>query len=148
MKALLLTTSVVVAFLLGPAQAEEKVLKMKLVTKFMEKAGDGARVFGVTFTPDGTIGTKDFFIKDSEKKGEFFGLSTYSFNDGTITASFVGQELDKERNKGTYVILTGTGIYEGAKGSGGFEGLGSGAHPLKVGVYDVTLNVTVPPRSN
>ena len=95
------------AFLLGPVQAEEKVLKMKLVTKFMEKAGDGSRVFGVTFTPDGTVGTKDFFIKESEKKGEFFGLSTYSFNDGTITASFLGHDEDKDRLKGTYVILHG-----------------------------------------
>ena len=74
------------------------------------------------------------------------GLSTYSFEDGTITASFVGQEIAEGRNKGTYVILTGTGKYEGAKGGGGFEGVPARNSPVKgVGIFDITLNVTVPP---
>jgi hypothetical protein len=54
MKALILTIPVVMAFLLS-AQAEEKVVKMKLVTKFQQEAGGGAHVFGVTFQQDGTI---------------------------------------------------------------------------------------------
>lgn len=99
MKALLLAIPVVVASLLN-AQAEEKTIKMKLVTKFIEKAGDGAQMFGVTFQQDGTIGRKDFFYKDAAKKGEFVGLSTYTFPDGSITASFTGQEFGQGLRQG------------------------------------------------
>jgi hypothetical protein len=149
MKALLLTVPVVVASLLGPAKAEDKVLKMKLVTKMLSEAAGGAHYFGVTFQPDGTVGSKDYFAKAGGKKDEFVGLSTYTFPDGSVTASFSGQEYGKGRNKGTYVILTGTGVYEGAKGTGGFDGVGDEENAVKgIGVYDVTLNVTIPPRSN
>jgi hypothetical protein len=147
MKALLLAIPVVTASLLS-AQAEEKIVKMKLVTKLQQEAGGGAHVFGVTFQQDGAVGSKDFFVKPAPKKGEFLGLSTYTFEDGTITASFTGQELEKGRNKGSYVILSGSGIYEGAKGGGGFEGVGSENSPVKgVGIYDITLNVILPPRN-
>jgi hypothetical protein len=118
---------------------------MKLVTKSQQEAGGGAHEFGVTFQQDGTIGTKDFFVKDTAKEGEFVGLSTYSFEDGEINASFTGKVMEKGRDKGTYVILSGTGRYEGAKGDGGFEGVGAENSPLKVGLYDITLNVTLAP---
>ena len=39
-------------------KAEEKTIKTKLVTNFIEKAGDGAQVFGVTFQQDGSVGQK------------------------------------------------------------------------------------------
>src|SRR4028119_1632686 len=121
---------------------------MKLVTKLQQEAGGGSHVFGVTFQPDGAIGSKDYFVKPAAKKGEFVGLSTYTFEDGSITASFTGQALEKGRNKGPYVILSGTGTYEGAKGGGGFEGVGADSSPVKgVGIYDVALNVTLPPRN-
>jgi hypothetical protein len=147
MKALLLAIPVVVASLLN-AQAEDKTIKLKLVTKFIEKSGDGAQVFGVTFQQNGTVGRKDFFIKPAAKKGEFVGLSTYTFEDGSITASFTGEEVEKGHNKGSYIILGGSGIYEGAKGGGSFEGTPADSNPVKgIGVYDVTLNVTTPPRN-
>jgi hypothetical protein len=147
MKALLLAIPVVVTSLLS-AQAEEKAIKMKLITKVQQEMGGGVQVFGVTFQQDGTAGTKDFFMKGTAKKGELVGLSTYSFEDGSITASFTGQELDNGRYKGSYVILTGTGTYDGAKGTGGFEGVGPENNRLKgVGIFDITLNVTVPPKN-
>jgi hypothetical protein len=149
MKALLLALPVAVALLFGPAQAEEKLIKMKLITKSLNEAGGGAHVFGSTFQQDGTVGTKDFFIKESGNKGELVGLSTYTFADGSITASFRGEEVGKGQHRGTYVILTGTGAYTGATGTGGFEGTGAQDSPIKgVGLYDITLNVNVPARSN
>jgi hypothetical protein len=147
MKAFLLAIPVVAASLLS-AQAEEKVVKMKLVTKLQQEAAGGSHWFGVIFQRDGAIGSKDYFVKAAPKKGEFVGLSTYTFEDGSITASFTGQELEKGHDKGTYVILSGTGTYEGAKGGGGFEGVGAENSPVKgVGIYDVALNVTLPPRN-
>ena len=114
MKALLLAIPVVVASLLS-AQAEEKVIKMKLVTKVVSESPAGAQVFGVTFQENGTIGTKDFFVKPSGNNDEYVGLSTYTFEDGTITAAFRGWP-EKGREVGTYMIQTGTGRYSGAKG--------------------------------
>ena len=62
-----------------------------------------------------------------------------------MTASFSGESYGTGRDKGTYVILAGTGAYEGAKGSGNFDGVGADANAVKgVGVYDVTLNVSIP----
>ena len=144
MKPLLLAIPVVVASLFGPAQAEEQVIKMKLVTKMLQPSGDGFQVFGVTFQENGTIGTKDFFVKPSGNKDEYVGLSTYTFEDGTITAAFRGWP-EKGHEVGVYTIQTGTGRYAGAKGGGGFEGQPDGKSPLKgVGIWDITLNVTLP----
>ena len=147
MKALLLTIPVVVASLFSTAQAEEKVIKMKLITKVVSESPAGAQVFGVTFQDNGTIGTKDFFVKPSGNKDEYVGLSTYTFEDGTITAAFRGWP-EKGREIGTYMIQTSTGRYAGARGGGGFEGLPDGKSAIKgVGIWDITLNVTIPPQN-
>jgi hypothetical protein len=150
MKALLLAVPVVVASLFSSsAQSEEKVIKLKLVVKMLNEAGGGYHYHGVTFQQNGTVGSKDFFVKESGKKGHYVGLSTYTFPDGSVTAAFNDEEYGKGRDRGTYVILAGTGIYEGAKGTGSFDGVGTEENEVKgIGVYDVTLNVTVPPRSN
>lgn len=144
MKALILAIPVVVASLLSPAQAEDKVIKMKLVTKFLNEAAGGGHYFGVTFQQDGTVGSKDYFAKGAGKDNEFVGLSTYTFPDGSVTASFSGESYGNGRDRGTYVILNGTGKYEGAKGTGNFDGVGRDANPVKgIGVYDVTLNINL-----
>ncbi len=146
MKALLFAIPVVVASLFSPsAQAGEKTIKMKLVTKFLNEAAGGGHYFGVTYQQDGTVGSKDYFAKDAGIKDHFVGLSTYTFPDGSVTASFSGESYGNGRDKGSYVILTGTGAYAGAMGSGNFDGVGAGANSVKgIGVYDVTLNVSTP----
>jgi hypothetical protein len=88
---------------------------MKLITNFVSESPAGAQVFGVTFQDNGTIGTKDFFVKPSGNKNEYVGLSTYTFEDGTITAAFRGWP-EKGREIGTYMVQTGTGRYAGGKG--------------------------------
>ena len=144
MKTLFLAIPVVVASLLNSAQAEDKVVKLKLVTKFLNAAAGGGHYFGVTFQQDGTVGSKDYFAKAAGKKDEFAGLSTYTFPDGSVTASFAGESYGKGRDRGTYVILNGTGKYEGAKGAGNFDGVGAEQNEVKgIGVYDVTLNINM-----
>jgi hypothetical protein len=144
MKALVLAIPVVVASLLNPAQAEDKIIKMRLVTKFLNEAAGGGHYFGVTFQQDGTVGSKDYFAKQAGKKEEFVGLSTYTFPDGSVTASFAGESYGTGRDRGSYVILNGTGKYDGAKGTGNFDGVGAEANAVKgIGVYDVTLNINL-----
>ena len=121
---MLLTIPVVVASLVvaSPVNAEDKVIKTKLVTKVVSEGAGGYNCFGVTVQADGTIGSKDYFFKMLES-GRFSGLSTYPFPDGSVTAQFNGETYGKGRDKGTYVIVSGTGAYAGAKGTGGFDGV-------------------------
>ena len=71
-------------------------------------------------------------------------MSTYTFPDNSVTASFAGESYGKGRDRGAYVILNGTGKYEGAKGTGKFDGTGAEQNEVKgIGVSDVTLNINM-----
>jgi hypothetical protein len=116
------------------ALAGEQVLEFKLVTKPLDlKATEVANVegetvmsgkmFGVAFFKDGRVAVKDFVHSADLLKGSgpFYGYSTYTFEDGSsITARYVGSVNDGQ-TKGDYPILTGTGAYANASGTGGFE---------------------------
>ena len=69
MKAVLFAMPVVVASLFSPsAQAGDKTIKLKLVTKFLNEAAGGGHYFGVTFQQDGTVGSKDYFAKGAGRR--------------------------------------------------------------------------------
>jgi hypothetical protein len=79
---------------------------------------------GVAFFKDGRVASKNFVygIDFNKGSGPFFGYSTYQFEDGsTITARFAGTQRAGQLNHGEYTVLSGTGVYSGAKGTGTFD---------------------------
>jgi len=137
-----------IALLIGSnvaAMAGDQPLKFKLVTFYVGEKDGGYHMVGVTVAPDGSLlGTKDFMTKEGPD-GKGSGHSTYSFPGGAITADFVFTDDGSQTGgkiKGTYKILSGTGVYEGATGTGSFDGKWGDHSPLKgAGLYDVELGV-------
>jgi len=153
----LAVVSSVIAGLWAPSVlAAEHVLDFKLVVKLTDvktvEAPDiegqtilTAKAFGVAFFKDGRVASKEFIYNlDSNKgSGPFIGYSTYTFQDGSsITARFSGTVKAGEPTHGEYVIVSGTGVYAGAKGTGSFDSV---PHKLKgANLLDGKFKVTTP----
>lgn len=115
--------------------AGEQTLSFSLVTRPLEvkaekfAAADGVvvssgRYAGTAVFADGRIANKEFtFTTDFRKgAGPFFGYSTYTFVDGSsLTMRFDGVLSPGKPLAGNYTVLSGTGAYAGASGSGRFE---------------------------
>jgi hypothetical protein len=106
------------------AVAADQTLTFKVVAFNVGEKDGGYHFVGAIVCPDGTIGTKDFSVKE-DQNGTGAGHSTYYFPDGSIvtTDSFV----DTATQTGGHVvgkiqILSGTGAYQGATGTGAFQG--------------------------
>jgi hypothetical protein len=139
---------------MSAAHAGEKTLEFQLVTKYLDPRTLDApnvedqtitqsRAFGVAVFKDGRFGTKDFIVANDKHKGAgtAFGYSTYTFDDGSVTARFT-VSYGPQGNHGEYKILSGTGAYAGATGSGTFDAL---PNPLTAtGRYQVKLQVVTP----
>jgi hypothetical protein len=88
MKLALLAT----ALLIGSnvvAVSGEKNLNFKLVTIYMGEKDGESHLTGVTVSPDGSLGTKDFYDKAGENGAET-GHSVYYFPNGTLVANYKG----------------------------------------------------------
>lgn len=115
--------------------AGEQVLEFKLVTKPIEvkameaKYVEGQTVglmkaHGVANFKDGRVASKEFIYSWDHNKGSgpFYGYSTYTFEDGSsITARFAGTVRAGQPMRGEYTVLSGTGVFAGAKGTGSFD---------------------------
>lgn len=149
-----LLSGVALVYAASTASAGEQVLEFKLVTKpidvkVMEVANvegqtvSSGKYFGVAIFKDGRIGVKEFISSQDLLKGTgpFSGYSTYTFEDGSITARYTGS-IKEGKPKGEYTILSGTGAYANATGTGTIE---SAASPFKgVGLLDIKLVVKTP----
>ena len=101
------------------------------------------KLFGVAVFKDGRIGVKEFVHSADSLKGSgpFYGYSTYTFEDGSITARYTGSAKDG-RSTGEYTILSGTGAYANATGTGTIE---SAPNPFKgVNLLNIKLVVKTP----
>ena len=136
------------------ARAGEQVLEFKLVTKPIDfkitevaniegQTVASGKIFGVAVFKDGRIGVKEFVNSSDLLKGSgpFFGYSTYTFEDGSITARYTGSVKDG-RSTGEYTILSGTGAYANATGTGTIE---SAPNPFKgVNLLNIKLVIKTP----
>jgi hypothetical protein len=137
--ALLISTNVM-------AIAAEHTLKFKMIAFYMGDKDGEYHFVGATVSPDGTIGTNDFYHKPSENGGA--GHETYYFPDGSLVVTYSETSAGTKTGAhvvGKYQILSGTGAYQGATGSGSFEGDWGDKSPLKgAALYNAELEVKTP----
>ena len=141
MKALVLALALLVGSNIM-AVAGDQTLKFKLVTFYIGEKDGESHMVGATVSPDGSIGTKDFF----DKQGT--GHSTYYFHDGSIVANYSTASTGTNTGGhivGKYQIVSGTGAYQGATGGGSIDGDWGDKSPLKnASLYNIELNVKTP----
>ena len=129
------------------AVAADQALKFKLVTFYIGEKDGESHMVGLTVSPDGTMGTKDFYNKPGEN-GAATGHSTYYFKDGSVVANYSLTSTGTQTGGhilGKYQIISGTGAYQGATGTGSFEGDWGDKSPLQgAGLYNVELDVKTP----
>ena len=129
------------------AVAADQTLKFKLVTFYIGEKDGESHMVGATVSPDGTIGTKDFFDKQGEN-GASTGHSTYYFPAGSLVANYSLTSTGTQTGGhivGKYEIVSGAGAYQGATGAGSFEGDWGDKSPLKgAALYNVELDVKTP----
>jgi len=137
------------------ALAGEKTLEFQLVTKYLDprtidvpnvegQTITQSKAFGVGVFKDGKIATKDYVMAADSNKGAgtSYGYSTYTFDDGSsVTARFV-YDFKPNQGHGDYTILSGTGAYAGATGTGTLD-----RAPTQfkgVGFFNIKLNIVTP----
>lgn len=134
MKMLIGSAAFAAAMTLGHATiAEEQTLNFRLVTHKVsgpwlqaanvEGHGVGAGQYvGVAVFEDGRIAFKDFVsASDGGAAGTYSGYSTYTFQNGdSLTLRFTGG-WGPDGDGGDYEVLSGTGAFEGAAGTGRFD---------------------------
>jgi len=139
---------------ISSAYAGERTLEFLLVTRDLEERTLNAsniedqtivqvKAFGVAVFKDGRIGVKDYIATADVHKGAgtAYGYSTYTFDDGSITARFVST-FAAESGHCDYKILSGTGAYTGATGSGTCDSVPS---PFKdTDLLKVRLKISTP----
>ena len=129
------------------AVAADQTLKFKLVAFYVDQKDGEIHMVGATVSPNGAIGTKDFSVKE-DQNGNGTIHSTYYFPNGSIVTS--GSFVDTATQTGGHVvgkyqIVSGTNAYQGATGTGAFDGDWGDKSPLKgAALYNIELDVKTP----
>ena len=138
-----------IALLIGSnvmAVAGDQTLKFKLVTFYMGDKDGESHMVGVSVSPNGTIGTKDFYEKQGANGAT--GHSTYYFPDGSIVADYSSVSTGSNNGGhvvGKYQIVSGTGAYQGATGGGSIDGDWGDKSPLQnAGLFNIELDIKTP----
>lgn len=139
---------------LSQAMAEEQTLKFRLITRSvnstnLETPVEGrslslSQAAGVAVFEDGRLADKQFVVHtdNAGADGSYAGYSTYTFQNGdSLTLSFTGGWGAGGNGGGDYTVVSGTGAYEGATGTGRFD-------PVKnpwenANLFDGVFNLTV-----
>ena len=139
-----------IALLVGSniaAMAADHTLKFKLVTFYIGEKDGESHMVGATVSPDGMIGTKDFYDKQGEN-GASTGHSTYYFPAGSLVANYSTASTGTQTGGhivGKYQIVSGTGAYQGATGGGSIDGDWGDKSPLKnAGLFNIELDIKTP----
>ena len=139
---------------IAAAHAGESTLEFEMLAKYFDTSTlnstniEGRTItqskgFGVAVLKGGRLGTVDFIMAVDKQKGAgtASGYGTYTFDDGTITERFT-LAISEQDAHGEYKILSGTGAYAGATGSGTLESL---PNPFTSDrFYKGTLHVVTP----
>ena len=137
-----------------PAWAKDATLQFKLLTQRISVVNELPTIAGHTITvgeymgvavfADGRLAHKSFVdvSDDTDSAGTFKGYSTYTFQDGaSLTLGYSGG-WDGNGLHGDYMVLSGTGTYAGAKGTGSFNGLDEPWGDANL--FDVAIRLTLP----
>jgi hypothetical protein len=137
----------------SPAAAEEQTLHCKLVTHRLDTPAalpeigghsvDAGQYMGVATCDDGRIAYKRFVVisDGAGQNGSFKGYSTYTFeNDDALTLSYTGT-WDASSERGDYTLVSGTGKFAGATGTGSFKALDEPWE--EANLYDISLELTL-----
>ncbi|WP_211166971.1 hypothetical protein [Aromatoleum evansii] len=154
LRGFLLGAALVAAPALGLAAEQE--LRFQLVTrtidvkteKIAEVEGQmvsTGRYAGTAVFADGRIANKEFTFSFDFRNGAgpFYGYSTYTFTDGSsLTLRFEGVVEPGKPMLGRYTVLSGSGLYKGASGTGHFEKIDDPWE--KANLYKGVLNISTP----
>jgi len=143
---------VVSLLMIGSVAAQAETLQGRLITRtisatFMDAPGvEGSSVgaghyAGVAVFEDGRLADKQFVLNMDNRgaEGSYSGYATYTFQNGdALTMKFTGG-WQPDGGGGDYEILSGTGAYKGATGTGRFEAVNEPWE--KANLWDLTIRV-------
>jgi hypothetical protein len=138
--------------MIGNVAAQDETLNGRLITRivnatFVDAPGvegrsvGGGQYAGIAVFDDGRLADKQFVLlmDNGGAEGSYSGYATYTFQNGdALTLRFTGG-WDPDGQSGDYEVLSGTGAYEGATGTGRFVAV---KDPWKKAtLYDLTINI-------
>lgn len=148
-----LISLIVSVLMIGSAAAQEETLKGRLITRmisaiFVDAPGvegrsvGGGQYAGIAIFEDGRLADKQFVLNmdNDGAEGSYDGYATYTFQNGDALTLKFSEGWGPDGQGGDYEVLSGTGAYKGATGTGRFDAVQDPWE--KATLYDLTIKVT------